>query len=181
MLSPLEILFLSSNKFQGPVPSLSDGSVMRGLYLSDNKLNGTIPTSLCALKNLEALLLDTNQLQGTIPECIGNLVKLRQLFLFKNQLTGQVPAQLSQLSKLGKLRTYGKFVSLRPTIFLIFCPDCTDELGIEQNDLTGQVSNDVCKAFSSASVDFWADCGGSTPEMSCKCCTICCPAASCSA
>jgi hypothetical protein len=51
----------------------------------------------------------------------------------------------------------------------------TDEVGLEQNRLNGTVSSNVCAAFDKARVDFWSDCGGSSPEISCPCCTTCCP------
>jgi Leucine-rich repeat (LRR) protein len=150
-----EILFLSGNNLQGSIPSsLGVSTLLRGLYLSANQLAGSIPTAVCSLTNLEALFLDENSLQGSIPDCIGNNVtQLKQLYLFSNQLTGPVPYSFRQLTRI-------------------------DGLGLEDNLLNGTVSSSVCTALKGAQV--WADCGGSSnssSELTCPCCTVCCPQA----
>lgn len=93
-------------------------------------------------------------LTGSIPSCFGNMTALKQLYLFKNQLSGVVPSTLGLLTKLT-------------------------EIGLEENNFNGTVSNQVCNTMLMSDVEFWADCGGSTPELSCPCCTVCCSAATC--
>jgi len=96
-----EVLFLSSNKLTGVIPSFAGSTRLRGLYLSDNQIGQAIPSTLCDLTNLEALFLDQNALIGAIPSCFGDLTKLRQLYLFKNLLIGSLPPELGSLSYLG--------------------------------------------------------------------------------
>ena len=100
-----EIVFLSSNNFTGPIFFTSrsrEESHLKGLYLSDNKFFGPIPMALCHFKSLEAVFLDQNEFTGGIPPCISKLSELVQLYLFNNQLDGEVPNELSVLLKLGK-------------------------------------------------------------------------------
>jgi hypothetical protein len=73
----VELLDLSSNELTGSVPiniglssEIAVSPAIRGLYLSDNNFNGTIPDSICALINLQALVVAANpQLSGPIPDC----------------------------------------------------------------------------------------------------------------
>ena len=53
-ICPLEILFLSSNRLSGTVPSEIVGlkEQLRGLYLSDNQFVGSISEALCGLEQL---------------------------------------------------------------------------------------------------------------------------------
>lgn len=97
----LEILFLSSNEFSGPIPTVGSTSI-RGWYMSENRFTGTIPTELCAQSHLEAFFADENQLSGTIPTCVGDLQSIKQLYVFKNHLSGTVPRELSRLQHLSK-------------------------------------------------------------------------------
>ena len=158
----IEYLFLSSNQFTGPIPTTIgrpegfSGSLLKGLYLSENKFDGTIPESICQYGQLQALFLDDNKLNSTIPTCIGNLVELRQFYAFRNMLTGSVPVEISALRELRGL-------------------------GLESNALFGEVTNEICELASSVGegFDFWTDCGGSQPEVSCPCCSVCCPSDEC--
>lgn len=101
--------------------------------------------------------MDDNQLTGSIPPCIGNLVELRQFYAFQNELTGSIPVELSALRELRGL-------------------------GLESNALFGEVTNEMCELVSSQTdngFDFWTDCGGTEPEISCPCCSVCCPSEQC--
>lgn len=96
---------MSSNNFTGPIFFTSrsrGGSRLKGLYLSDNKFKGPIPMALCHFRSLEAVFLDSNELTGGIPDCISQLSGLIQLYIFNNQLDGDIPDELSVLLKLGK-------------------------------------------------------------------------------
>jgi hypothetical protein len=83
---------------------------------------------------------------------MGALSDLRQLYLFSNKLSGVVPPELSQMRNLNAM-------------------------GLENNDLIGEVPKDVCAIETLR--DVWADCGGDTPEVVCTCCTTCCPSPDC--
>lgn len=68
-----------------------------GLYLSTNKFTGPIPAAICELQNLRALELDFNQLSGPVPECIGKLTRVQTLHLGTNHLNGTMPAAFANL------------------------------------------------------------------------------------
>ena len=71
-----------------------------GLYLSTNKFTGPIPEAICELQNLRALELDFNQLSGPVPECIGKLTRVQTLHLGTNHLNGTMPAAFANLVNL---------------------------------------------------------------------------------
>jgi hypothetical protein len=163
LLQSLEFLFLSSNEFTGPIPTSIgrpegfSGSLLKGLYLSENQFTGTIPESICNYNKLEALFIDDNRLTGAIPSCIGNLVELRQLYLFRNMLFGDVPTEISTLRELRGL-------------------------GLESNAFGGNIAQEICDLVQTSSdhnFDFWSDCGGTQPEITCPCCSVCCPSDEC--
>jgi LRR receptor-like serine/threonine-protein kinase FLS2 len=175
---------LSSNQLGGNIPDSighpnSGERPLRGLYLSDNNFESSIPSSLCGLENLEALFLDENRLDGSIPDCLGLIQSLQQLYLFKNKLSGEIPTELSSLRQLCKSRSFFSKYLAMIALDLTFLFRLTVAIGLEENDITGEVSNDMCALASI--FEFWADCGGSSPELSCECCTVCCPSADCSA
>jgi Leucine-rich repeat (LRR) protein len=153
------------------------------LYLSANKFSGNIPEEICGHDKLEALFLDENQISGSLPTCLGNLQSLKQLYAFNNQLTGQVPVELSSLRQLSKFSCpfqlpCSSFSNSRIlTNLLSFLR--IEGLGLEQNDLVGGVPDGVCSLATSSSLDFWTDCGGDAPEVSCPCCSVCCPSEKC--
>jgi Leucine-rich repeat (LRR) protein len=182
----VEILFLSSNQLNGNIPDSighpnSGERPLRGLYLSDNSFESSIPSSLCGLENLEALFLDENRLDGSIPDCLGLIQSLQQLYLFKNKLSGEIPSELSSLRQLCKSWSFFSKYFAMVALHLTFFFRRTAGIGLEENDITGEVPNDMCALASVSAFDFWADCGGSSPELSCECCTVCCPSADCSA
>jgi LRR receptor-like serine/threonine-protein kinase FLS2 len=179
-------MFLSSNKLNGNLPDsighpYSGERPLRGLYLSDNDFEGSIPSSFCELENLQALFLDENRLNGSIPDCVGLIQSLRQLYLFKNKLSGEVPAELGSLLKLCKSCSfYSKYLAIK-ALNLTLPFRRTAGIGLEENDITGAVPMDVCALANDSKFEFWSDCGGSSPEVSCTCCTTCCSSADCSA
>jgi Leucine rich repeat len=180
------MLFLSSNKFSGYIPSFLAGqsqSRLRGLYLSDNQLQGQIPESVCDLKYLEALFLDENQLSGFLPRCLGRLTKLTQLYAFKNELYGNVPEEFSRLEELRKsscatLVRYSPCFNDRVLTKIRLAPfDVAVELGLEVNNMTGVVPDAVCALSDKQNINFWADCNSpNNTSLECPCCTSCCPA-----
>ena len=97
----LERLFLTDNRFEGPLPSELGNLVnLERLLLTDNQFEGPLPCELGNLVNLQRLYLENNRFEGPLPSELGNLVNLQQLFLSFNSLSGDVPESLQQLMSL---------------------------------------------------------------------------------
>ena len=136
----------------------------------------------------EELFLDSNQFNGTLNDCIGTKMhELKELNLFCNQFSGTIPSSIGQLKKLGKeyfllirTKTVSKYI-LTSSLFLFHGLTITELLGLEDNQLSGSVSTDICSLRSVHLTDLWADCHGSNPEVDCPadCCTKCCPGPDC--
>ncbi|XVF19595.1 hypothetical protein REPUB_Repub11eG0124400 [Reevesia pubescens] len=92
VFASLAIIDLSSNKFQGEIPTvIGKLSLIIGLNLSHNHLIGHIPPSFGNMTNLEWLDLSSNMLDGNIPEQLLSLTLLSSLNLSNNELVGRIP------------------------------------------------------------------------------------------
>ncbi|PIA52094.1 hypothetical protein AQUCO_01000167v1 [Aquilegia coerulea] len=104
--SNVMILDLSKNTITGPIPS-NIGDMLPTLdllVLSDNHINGSIPISLCKMNKLKYLDLSKNKISGTLPQCWSASQILTVIDLASNKLSGTVPSSIGQLSTLGTLR-----------------------------------------------------------------------------
>lgn len=51
--------------------------------------------------------------------------------------------------------------------------------------MVGNLTKDLCnpsedeEEFQFKINDFWSDCGGKEPNITCSCCTVCCPGEQC--
>ncbi|XP_068338974.1 receptor-like protein 7 [Pyrus communis] len=89
----LRLVDLSSNKFEGEIPTGIIGK-LRGLHLlnlSNNTFNGLIPASLGNLTALESLDLSGNQFSGSIPSTLVQLNFLEYFNVSHNHLWGPIP------------------------------------------------------------------------------------------
>ncbi|MCE5166045.1 hypothetical protein HAX54_014305 [Datura stramonium] len=92
ILSLYTTMDLSSNKFEGHIPSMMvDLIALRVLNLSHNGLQGHIPPLLGKLSVVESLDLSFNQLSGEIPKTLASLTFLAVLNLSHNHLEGCIP------------------------------------------------------------------------------------------
>ncbi|KFK22598.1 hypothetical protein AALP_AAs54367U000200 [Arabis alpina] len=89
-LNRLELLFLSSNGFQGQIPSsFSNLSLLTTLYLDHNNFNGSFPL----VQNLTKLLdlrLSNNHFFGSIPSSLFTMPFLSTLVLDENHFSGPI-------------------------------------------------------------------------------------------
>ena len=98
-LPNLQGLYIGVNKLRGVIPkSISNASLLTDLHMGRNFFDGFIPSTLCALTNLERLSLFENNfvLDTTTPKvnflsCLENLKKLRYLTISNNPLDANLP------------------------------------------------------------------------------------------
>lgn len=139
------------------------------LDLESNRLTGTIPSSLGLMTALVELGLDRNVLQGIIPFSMGDLTALESLQLWGNKLSGTIPSSFQSLTALTSLGMIDNVLtgtipsSLSALMALRI-------LHLFDNRLVGTVP--FCTS-DQAFEYLVSDCA----EVSCTCCTHCCPAA----
>uniref|UniRef100_M1BW15 Hcr9-OR2A n=1 Tax=Solanum tuberosum TaxID=4113 RepID=M1BW15_SOLTU len=101
------IIDLSSNRFEGHIPSIIGDLIgLRMLNLSHNHLEGIIPASLHQLSVLESLDLSSNKISGEIPQQLASLTSLEVLNLSHNHLVGRIPKG-NNLIRLRTVHTKG--------------------------------------------------------------------------
>ncbi|CAL9004721.1 unnamed protein product [Prunus brigantina] len=101
----LEKFVLPENQVSGVIPNLSNASKLTSLDMSSNSFTGFIPSTLCALTNLQRLGLEMNTLtidiytpEANILSCLANLRNLAVLYLTGNPLNVTVPVFFENLS-----------------------------------------------------------------------------------
>ncbi|CDY49131.1 BnaA02g16750D [Brassica napus] len=103
ILPRLTILNISSNGFQGKLPSsLSNMTEISYLDLSHNSFQGKIPRGL--LKECYSIKLSHNKLSGEVfPEEVPLFSSISELFMDNNQFTGKIGQGLRDLQYLSVL------------------------------------------------------------------------------
>ncbi|CAL8167755.1 unnamed protein product [Prunus armeniaca] len=112
-LPNLQHLYLTKAGLSGAIPNLSNASMLTKLQLGTNKFTGFIPTTLCALTNLQSLQLDDNNLMidTSTPEantlsCLANLGNLTELYLENNPLNARLDDSFRNGSSASKLQYF---------------------------------------------------------------------------
>ncbi|XP_006414117.2 receptor like protein 30 [Eutrema salsugineum] len=139
--SKLQGLYLSHNKFDGPIPkSISKFSNLEHLFLGSNSFTGSVPTFLSKLVNLEILDLSHNNLVGPIPR--SNIVKLKSLDLSNNKLEGEIPGWLAGLSASmlsgNSFKSFAKSFEVSDLTQIIL-------LDLSSNSFRGPLPSWICK------------------------------------
>jgi len=149
-LTALTALYTGINGFEEHrVPDfLASMTNLKELSMKQNNLTGEIPSFLGDLTNLKVLDLDFNLLNGTIPTELGRLALLDTMMLNRNRLSGSLPDSFSGLIEI-------------------------DILLLDANNITGNADS-ICYSMAINTTAFSADCGTSSPEIQCSCCSICC-------
>ncbi|KAL6284576.1 hypothetical protein ACE6H2_015505 [Prunus campanulata] len=108
-------LHMSSNKLEGPIPSvLSKASY---LDLSYNKLSGSI-SFLCSSATIPLSFLDlsNNNVSGQVPDCLTHWENLVMLDLSFNALSGKIPTTIGSIFRIKTLKLRSnKFVGRLPS------------------------------------------------------------------
>ena len=97
---------------------------------------------------------------------------------------GDVPEELGFLVKLGKLVLESRREALAGLELIsndFSVRHFTEGLGLEDNGFEGSMPEGICQLADLNSMELWSDCGGETPEITCECCSVCCPSADCTA
>jgi len=162
-LTRLNYLFLANNIFEaGPIPDrYSELTQLEELSLKSTNRSGQLPDFVGTFSNLVLLDFDDNSFQGPIPGSWGQLSNLEFLLLNRNPgISGELPESFNQLT------------SLRTAFF-------------DGTDLSGSFAG-MCSlpTFNEPTGDedgneiLSAECGGTTPKVSCTCCDLCCDSTS---
>lgn len=170
----LKHLDISANKMALPFPpTMSEMSNLVSLYTSINEFGEhPIPGFLAQMTDLKELSMKQNQLTGQIPAFIGGMTNLKVLDLDFNQLTGTIPDNFGQLSSLEWLMLNRNFLNgTLPVSFASLVE--MDYLLLDGNNITGSAAT-ICGNPAINLTVFSADCGLTTPEIECSCCSVCC-------
>ncbi|THF94294.1 hypothetical protein TEA_020509 [Camellia sinensis var. sinensis] len=110
---PRPMVYLSSNQFSGPLPTISP--CLSELDLSNNSFSGDMAHFLCGRSNetsqLRILILRENLLSGEIPDCWMNWQSIEVINLRNNNLKGSIPSSISFLSSLISLQVRSNSLS----------------------------------------------------------------------
>uniref|UniRef100_A0A7S2A8M2 Leucine-rich repeat-containing N-terminal plant-type domain-containing protein n=2 Tax=Trieres chinensis TaxID=1514140 RepID=A0A7S2A8M2_TRICV len=169
-LSSIKVIYLGANFLSGTIPpSLFGLKELRALALGENLISGTVPDEVGNSTHLQRLIMDNMLLEGSIPSSMGNLRELSLLRLDSNNLTGTVPASIGNntLLKYLVVRENNLSGTLPETLKNVSQFELVD---VSRNDLTGSINFFCNKGISYIS----ADCGSSSPEVVCSCCSFCC-------
>ncbi|XP_050252040.1 receptor-like protein EIX2 [Quercus robur] len=113
MILSASVIDLSSNNFEGPLPSISSNVYV--LDLSNNSFSRSISHFFCfrvnETKNIGYLNLEKNLLSGMIPDCLMNWINLVVLNLGNNNFSGSIPASIGSLTILHSLHLYNNTFS----------------------------------------------------------------------
>ncbi|KAI3728284.1 hypothetical protein L6452_16918 [Arctium lappa] len=103
-LPHLEVVDLSSNKFDGVLPVTINLPALQVLDISDNAFTGSIPAGLCVNSTgIRVLRFAVNYFNGSIPPQFGNCHLLQHLCVASNYLSGEIPEFLFRLPSLREL------------------------------------------------------------------------------
>ncbi|KAI4345157.1 hypothetical protein L6164_012309 [Bauhinia variegata] len=153
----LQFLYLGSNHFHGPIPSLLTAlcPTLVELNLSTNNLSGTIPSDFKACSLLEVLDVSTNKLSGELPvEIFMEMSSLKKLVLSFNHFSGALPENLSKLATLESLDLSTN--NLSGSIPRGLCQDPRNswkELYLQNNMLTGFIPPTLSNCSQLVSLD----------------------------
>ncbi|XP_073108144.1 uncharacterized protein [Elaeis guineensis] len=104
-LPSLQFLKLSSNQFDGPIPTtLANASRLEVICIPDNHFSGRVPSELGRLRGLHLLNVELNHLEGgdakgwEFLDSLTNCSQLTVLSLYDNMLGGMLPNSVVNLS-----------------------------------------------------------------------------------
>ncbi|XP_016649749.1 PREDICTED: LRR receptor-like serine/threonine-protein kinase GSO1 [Prunus mume] len=171
------ILDLSSNKLEGPIPSIlskasyldlsynklsgsisflcSSAAISLGfLDLSRNNFSGQVPDCLTHLENLVLLDLSYNALSGKIPTTIGYVFRIETLKLRSNRFVGQLPSSLTNCTRLEVVDVGDNKLSGPIPEWLGVSLKNLVILMLSSNHLNGSLPSQLCHLIRIKNLDF---------------------------
>lgn len=181
-LIALQHLDLSLNQLTGDIPTqMGDLENLTKLYLSENPFTpGPFPSTLQNLTTLTELSMRNTNRRGSFPSTLSS-EGMRILDLSSNQFTGMIPSSYGLFVDLSFLllnNNSGVTGSL-PTTFANL--DSVHGFYLDGTNLTGNFDEFLC-GLSPPTDKFgevferiiFADCGRSSPQVTCTCGCQCC-------
>jgi hypothetical protein len=152
----------------------NSAQVITKLSLCCLQLNGQLPVDLALLTALTSLDFGRNQLTGTVPtEYAKAWPNLTEFFVGDNTLTGRLPDPLLWTQLLTYDVHANLFSSGLPADHVndSYWPASLKNIYVNNNTLTGAMTICDIPELDWTFTRLVADCG----EVSCECCTACCP------
>ncbi|XP_039132486.1 receptor-like protein EIX2 isoform X2 [Dioscorea cayenensis subsp. rotundata] len=131
-----DLVDLSSNRFEGPLPEFAPSDVV--INLNNNSFSGSIPSSFAADSDVVVFSLAHNHINGSIPPFFCNLPYLGWLDLSDNDMSGELPSCWTSKSAL-------KIIDLSDNNFIGKIPDALvsipnlQSLHLRNNGLSGDL------------------------------------------
>ncbi|ONI10720.1 LOW QUALITY PROTEIN: hypothetical protein PRUPE_4G063400 [Prunus persica] len=96
-LPNLQYLYIGATDLSGVIPNLSNASALVTIDMNENSFTGFLPSTLCAVTNLQSLRLKNNNLtidtsiqEANTLSCLANLRSLTRLSLPENPLNARL-------------------------------------------------------------------------------------------
>ncbi|XP_008232927.2 PREDICTED: LRR receptor-like serine/threonine-protein kinase GSO1 [Prunus mume] len=142
VLSKVSYLDLSYNKLSGSISFLCSSAAigLSFLDLSNNNVSGQVPNCLTHLENLVILDLSYNVLSGKIPTTIGSVFRIQTLKLRSNRFVGQLPSSLKNCTNYEDDATFiwkGGMQTYKSTLGLM------KRIDLSSNKLTGEIPSEI--------------------------------------
>lgn len=141
---------------------------MEVLYLNDNpEIQGNIPPAISQLGSLKQLRIGNTKMGGQLPDEFFAVPTLTDFQAQNDAFSGRiVPEQWVKLTELQVLDlSFNSFTGPLPDIFARY--DRLRELKLQGNDMTGEISLDVCRRRGNGNFDLkilTVDCNIECPD-----------------
>ncbi|VVA35274.1 PREDICTED: probable LRR receptor [Prunus dulcis] len=145
-LPNLQLFYTEANDLSGVIPNFSNASMLTHLQLHQNSFTGFIPSTLCALTNLECLNLCMNNLtiETSTLSCLANHGNLTRLLLGTNPLNARLDDSFRNCSISSLQHIDLRGCSMKGNIPIdIGNSSSLIELNLGYNQLTGSIPTSV--------------------------------------
>ncbi|XP_016648254.1 PREDICTED: probable LRR receptor-like serine/threonine-protein kinase At3g47570 [Prunus mume] len=142
----LQFFYVGATDLSGVIPNLSNASMLINMDLGRNSFTGFIPSTLCALTNIESIRLGSNNLtiETSTLSCLANLGNLRTLSLANNPLNARLDDSFWNFSTSRLQFINLQNSSMRGSIpFSIGNLSSLISLSLEYNQLSGSIPTSV--------------------------------------